>query len=70
MNYPVVIERGEENFSGYPLDIEGIYAFGKSESEILEKLTRAIEERLAEYRAEGKSAPSSSHTVRTIHVAA
>ncbi|HEV2261152.1 MAG TPA: hypothetical protein VGR69_02545 [Candidatus Rubrimentiphilum sp.] len=68
MDYTIVIEKGIESYSGYPLDIEGIYAFGDSKAEVIRKLTKAIAERVAELRAAGKALPKRSHSVSKVRV--
>lgn len=68
MDYTIVIEKGNESYSGYPLDIEGIYAFGDTEADVAKKLETAIADRVAELRAEGKELPKPSHRIRSVHV--
>lgn len=70
MDYTVVIEKGEHSYGGYALDIDGIYAFGDCEQEVIEKLQQAITDRIVELRAEGKTPPLPMHTAAKVHVAA
>lgn len=70
MDYTVVIEKGSGNYGGYALDIEGIYAVGESEEDVVRKLQDAIAYRIAELRAEGKDVPRPSQKAVTVHVAA
>lgn len=70
MDYTVVVEKGRENYGGYVLDIEGIYAVGDSEEEVIQKLSEAIAYRIAELRAEGKDVPLPSQKAVTVHIAA
>jgi len=70
MDYTVVIEKGVHSVGGYALDIEGIYAFGDTEQDVLEKLQKAIADRIGDLRAEGREIPQPTHSTSTIHVAA
>ncbi len=70
MDYTVVVEKGRENYGGYVLDIEGIYAVGDSEENVIRKLSDAIAYRITELRAEGKEVPIPSQKAVTVHVAA
>lgn len=68
VDYAIVIEKGKESYGGYPLDIDGIYAFGDSEAEVKEKLSKAVTDRIAELRAEGKEIPAPSHTIGSVRL--
>jgi predicted RNase H-like HicB family nuclease len=70
MDYTAVIEKGRENYGGYVLDIDGIYAVGASEQDVIEKLAEAITCRITELRAEGKEVPLPSQKAVTVHIAA
>lgn len=70
MDYTVVVEKGSRNYGGYVLDIEGIYACGASEEDVLQKLREAIAYRIKELRAEGKEVPLPSQKAVIVHVAA
>ncbi len=70
MDYTVVVEKGSNNYGGYVLDIEGIYAVGDSEEEVIGRLQDAIAYRISEMRAEGKEIPRPSQKAVTVHIAA
>jgi predicted RNase H-like HicB family nuclease len=69
MRYAIVIEKAEENFSGYVPDLPGCVAAGATVKETEKVLREAIELHLAGLREDGTPIPQPSSQVDYVDVA-
>jgi predicted RNase H-like HicB family nuclease len=60
MKYPVIIERGETNFSAYVIDLPGCVSTGATLEETEQNIREAIELHIAGMREDGVPLPSPS----------
>ena len=70
MRYAIVIEKADNNFSGYVPDLPGCVATGATVKETESVLREAIEFHLAGLREDGTQPPQPSSSVDYIEVAA
>ena len=70
MRYAIVIEKAENNFSGYVPDLPGCVATGATVEETESVLRGAIEFHLAGLREDGTQIPLPSSHVDYVEVAA
>jgi predicted RNase H-like HicB family nuclease len=70
MKYPVVIERTKRNYSAYCPDHPGCVATGRTSSETMKRMRRAIAMHLAGLREDRLPIPKPSTSVSYITVAA
>lgn len=57
MQYSVVIEKGERNFSAYLPDVPGCIATGRTPAATLKRLAKALEMHLAGLKEDGLPIP-------------
>jgi len=69
MRYAVVIEKGEDNYSAYVLDLPGCVAAGETVAETERLIREAIEFHLEGLRADGLPIPQPSSRVEYVEVA-
>jgi len=69
MSYAIVIEKAENNFSGYVPDLPGCIATGATVKETEAVLREAIEFHLAGLREDGVPIPQASSRVDYVEVA-
>ncbi len=60
MKYPVIIERGETNFSAYVIDLPGCVSTGATLEEAQENIREAIELHVTGMREDGIPLPPPS----------
>lgn len=70
MRYAVVIEKGEQNYSAYVLDLPGCVAAGETAEETEQLIREAIEFHIEGLRADGLPIPEPSSRVEYVEVAA
>ena len=70
MRYAIVIEKAENNFSGYVPDLPGCVATGATVEETESALREAIEFHIAGLREDGMQIPPPSSRVDYIEIAA
>jgi predicted RNase H-like HicB family nuclease len=70
MRYAIVIEKAENNFSGYVPDLPGCVATGATVEETESVLREAIEFHIAGLREDGMQIPQPSSRVDYIDIAA
>ncbi|MCC7263414.1 MAG: type II toxin-antitoxin system HicB family antitoxin [Candidatus Latescibacteria bacterium] len=70
MQYAVVIEKAEGNYSAYVPDLPGCVATGNSRKEVEMQIREAIEFHLEGLREDGASIPQPSSQVDYVEVAA
>ena len=70
MRYAVVIEKGEDNYSAYVLDLPGCVAAGETVAETERLIREAIEFHLEGLRADGLPIPQPSSRVEYVEVTA
>ena len=63
VKYPVIIERGERNFSAYVPDLPGCVATGETLEETQQNVRDAIELHLEGMREDGLPVPAASAVV-------
>lgn len=56
--YPIVIEQGSRNFSGYAPDVPGCAATGASRAEVTERMGDALRFHLERLRLDGEPIPA------------
>jgi len=60
MQYVMIIERGEQNFSAYFPDLPGCIATGKTREELKQRMREALELHLRGMREDGLPLPEPS----------
>jgi predicted RNase H-like HicB family nuclease len=70
MRYAVVIEKAENNYSGYVPDLPGCVATGATIDEVEHLIREAIELHLAGLREDGLPVPQPSSQVEYVEVVA
>ena len=70
MRYAIVIEKAENNFSGYVPDLPGCVATGATLEEVEREIREAIEFHLDGLREDGSPIPPPSSAVRYVDIAA
>jgi predicted RNase H-like HicB family nuclease len=68
MKYAIVIERGEEGYGAYVLDLPGCIAAGDSETEVRTLIREAIGLHLEALREQGSDVPAPSTLVDYVEV--
>jgi predicted RNase H-like HicB family nuclease len=68
MEYAVIIEQGERNYSAYVPDLPGCVATGETEEEVLELIRQGMELHLESMREDGESIPSPGTHIRYVKV--
>jgi predicted RNase H-like HicB family nuclease len=69
-SYPIVIERGENNFSAYAPDVPGCVAVGDSVEETVANMAEALEFHFEGLRLDGDPIPMPGDHVAYVDVAA
>ena len=69
MRYPIIIERGPQNFSACAPDFPGCVTAAEAEQETLALMKEALEMHIEDMRGRGEPIPQPSET-REIEVAA
>lgn len=70
MQYTIIIERAEKNFSAYVPDLPGCITTGQTEEETLRNMREAIEFHLEGMREDGEPIPEPTTTAAVVDVAA
>lgn len=70
MRYAIVIEKTENNYGAYVLDLPGCIATGATVQEVEQNIREAIEMHLAGMREDGDPIPLPSSQVEYVDVAA
>ncbi len=70
MQYAIVIEKGERNYSAYVPDLPGCVATGDTLEETESEIREAIEFHLEGMRADGLAIPEPTSRVAYVEVAA
>ena len=70
MRYAIVIEKTENNYGAYVLDLPGCIATGATVQEVEKNIREAIEMHLAGMREDGDPIPPPSSQVEYVDVAA
>lgn len=70
MRYAIVIEKTENNYGAYVLDLPGCIATGATVQEVEQNIREAIEMHLAGMREDGDPIPPPSSQVEYVDVAA
>ena len=70
MRYAIVIEKTENNYGAYVLDLPGCIATGATVQEVEQNIREAIEMHLAGMREDGEPIPLPSSQVEYVDVAA
>lgn len=70
MRYAIVIEKTENNYGAYVLDLPGCIATGATVQEVEQNIREAIEMHLAGMREDGEPIPPPSSQVEYVDVAA
>ena len=60
MQYAMIIEKGERNYSAYLPDLPGCIATGKTVAEVKQRMSEAVELHLRGMRADGLPIPEPS----------
>jgi predicted RNase H-like HicB family nuclease len=68
--YPIVIEKGERNYSAYAPDVPGCIATGASVDETIANMTEALEFHFEGLRLDGDPIPAPGDHVAYVDVAA
>jgi predicted RNase H-like HicB family nuclease len=66
--YTIVIEKGENNYSAYCLDLPGVIATGPTREEIAQRMTEAMEFHLEGLMIEGYCVPEPTTTASVVEV--
>jgi predicted RNase H-like HicB family nuclease len=69
MQYPIIIERGQQNFSAYAPDFPGCVAAADTEEQTIALMREALALHIEDMRSRGEPIPLPS-TTRQIEVAA
>ena len=70
MRYAIVIEKAENNFSGYVPDLPGCVAVGASRAEVERLIHEAIEFHISGMRQDGLPVPEPSSVGQLVSVVA
>lgn len=68
MKYPIVIEKAENNYSAYCLDLPGCVATGKTPDEAVERMREAIKFHLVGLTEDKLPIPEPATTVKYVEV--